>query len=254
MAHKRVNQPRSIRTNIDTTRQREAVRGPGVDTRTWIAWGEIQELGHDESGGIFADVRVMPDGKLETCFIGSDHVDDQGGDWTGGYKVGDNVVILFPGGDESLGPTIVCQVWNKSNRPAPDFGDGTEPTTDRVIRMGKGKKFRVRSSGTGGDIDMQAESGGNISAQSVGNGTSTLASEVQVIVDAPKVILGKGGSAVAVVGGPVSVTVPPLVCMVAGVPQPVFPAVMTSPPTSPLEIQAAGSIAFGITTVEAGEH
>jgi len=243
--------PRSIRKNLDMRRSTASVSAPGIDPRIWFTCAEVIALGHDEAGDMLADIRYKPDGKNETAKVGSCYVDDEGGDWCP-LDVGDNVLVAVPMGEESWGPVIVCRTWNQSKRPAADFGDGDEPTKDRVIRMGKGRKLRIRSSGSGGDVDIQAEGFGNVTLNTTGGGSTKVTSDNVAQINAPQTILGEGGAAVITVGGIGKVTLPALACVVTalGLPGIVFPVGPT--PLAPLPIDGACSMVLGVNRVKAG--
>lgn len=243
--------PRRIRKNLDTTRLAAAAARPGIDPRVWLTWAEVVELGHDPAGDLLADVKYMPDGRPETAKIGTCYVDDGAGDYSP-LDVGDTVLVAVPMGDEAFGPVIISRVWNESKRPShSDFGDGDEPTKNRVIRMGKGRKLVIRSNGTGGDVDIQAEGFGNVNINSTGGGNTNVTSDNQVKVNGAKVILGDGGQALATVGGIGKVTLPPMACVVSGAVGFVYPLSIPTPSAAP-PIDGACQLVLGVTKVEAG--
>lgn len=143
---------------------------PGADSRVWLTYAYVTELGYDPEQGMFADVEYAPAGDSDTVFFGGPY----SGNGFGLHcpvAVGDIVLIANANGDPNTGPLIVGKLWNASQRPAAAFaGEGDDPTQDVVLVVRPGQKLRVATSGSGDGVEMVVGSG-DWSAQAGGNAT-----------------------------------------------------------------------------------
>lgn len=169
----------SARRRFDMGRFAAMSKRPGVDPRIWLTWAVVTELGYDSDQGIFADVTFQPTGEQETVILGGPYA----GDGFGFYlpvEVGDVVLIAVPNGDSNAGPYVVGRAWRGADKPSSDFKaeqpvDGSDvPSSNSVLRMRSGKKFLIRTSGDGGDLDFKVEGGGSFALENVGAGVMSL--------------------------------------------------------------------------------
>lgn len=108
---------RSRAGSFDARAFAEAIRGPGMDTRTWCSYGTVGVIGDDGSfdtssmeailvapDGVYADVRLEPSGMPVTCRvqlgIGST------GTILAPIKPGDAVLVHVASGNPAAGPVI----------------------------------------------------------------------------------------------------------------------------------------------------
>jgi len=117
---------------IDVAAMREAVKGPGVDTRMWLAMGTVvagtadkhpvrftDEDGNALPHGVLVDVKLHPSGTEVPCRV----MGRTAGNGTGEYHPfvdGDEVLVAVPGGDERSG----CVIMGRANQALDVF-----PTT-----------------------------------------------------------------------------------------------------------------------------
>lgn len=143
-----------------------AVSRPGIDPRQWIKLASVEELGFDPLEGVFADLLLLPEGVPDTALVGSTYAGAAFGDWCP-LEVGDLVVVAIPDGDSGSGPVVIARCWNAADPPHPDFGDGSEPSQDRVIRSRTGRAIKLRTSGTGA-MSLVAEGAADAELTSLG--------------------------------------------------------------------------------------
>lgn len=155
-----------------------AMARPGADTRTWLTFGIVLELGYDPvavpglTGGVFADVQFQPSGEIETCYVGMPYAGGGFGAWWP-LRKDDTVVVAVPMGDTGYGPVIISRLWNSGDLPPPgtdpDWAPGgDEPPTDAVIRMEPGVSYKLR--GSGANIDIRVEGTGDVIIENTGTG------------------------------------------------------------------------------------
>lgn len=133
---------------LDVGALSSAASRPGIDPRTWVTLAVVTELGFDPVEGTFADVKFVPGGENETCYVGTQYAGAGFGE-NNPLKVDDLVVVVVPMGDPGLGPVIIARFNNKADPPPPDFAEGDEPSSDRIIRVEPLKNFKVFVTGTG---------------------------------------------------------------------------------------------------------
>lgn len=133
----------------------------------WITLASVVQLGFDSVHGIFADVKFMPTGELETALVGTSYAGNGFGDWAP-LHVDDIVLVAVPNGDPNTGPVIIARMWSGADHPSADFkaaqqDNGSDvPTNDRVIRVEPGQKLRLITSGDTGEIDITVEGNTNV--------------------------------------------------------------------------------------------
>lgn len=141
------------RRSIDLGSLSAAVSRPGIDPRTWVTLAEVIEAGFDAENGFFADVVYIPSDEEQTCLVGAQYAGEHYGLWTP-LEPGDIVVVAVPNGDSNAGPVIISRVWQVTAPPPPEGGTGTEPTLDVILRVKPGRKLRIHTSETGGDVEI----------------------------------------------------------------------------------------------------
>lgn len=180
-----------------------AVSRPGIDPRVWITKATVEELGFDANEGIFADV-ALDDGTHETCLLGTQFSTDGGGLYCP-VSVGDIVLVAIPDGEPDYGPTVICQLWSKKRRPAPEMGVGDTPAGDVIWRTAKGRKLRILT--TDGEIALLTDGSGNITITSTSSGVIQVsATNSKVQVTSPDVELGNANPTDPVARAPATAT------------------------------------------------
>ena len=134
---------------------------PGADSRVWLCYATVTELGFDSTQGIFADIEYMPGGDADTAYFAAPYA----GGGFGAYfpiAIGDTVLVANSQGDPANGPLIIGRFWNASDVPNAELaGEGDDPTKDSVIRIEPGQTLKIRSSG-GGAVDIEVEGSGDL--------------------------------------------------------------------------------------------
>lgn len=168
-----------MKRRLDISRLSSVASRPGVDPRTWITWASVRDIGFDAEQGIFADVTFIPTGETETVFVGSDYAGGEFGAYSP-IEVGDIVVVAIPNGDPGAGGIIVGRAWRGADKPSANFKadqqvDGNDVPTDNVVlRVRPGKKYVIRTSDSGGDIDIKVEGDGATTVENAGSGAITV--------------------------------------------------------------------------------
>lgn len=145
---------------LDAAKLASLASRPGVDPRVWLSLAVVTEVGFDPKEGLFADLRFVPTGEEETAYIGTNYAGKGFGEHSPLAK-DDLVLVAVPGGDPGLGCIIIAR-WNSAaDKPPAEFGDGDEPTKDRVLRVEPGQNLRIYVSG-GGKVSIVAEEASTI--------------------------------------------------------------------------------------------
>jgi hypothetical protein len=194
------------RTGVDLGRLASAMQRPGADPRVNLSFGLVALLGFDTAQGIFADVKLLPTGEIETCFVASGgYAGPSYGVW-GPLQINDMVLVALPNGDPNAGPTIIARIWNGGAPPhedfkSPDQDDGNDvPSNDYVIRVQPGQNIKVRVSDSSGDnatqggMDFKVEGDGTLNIETDGSGAMTLTATG----DGPITVEGQGSGDVSV--------------------------------------------------------
>ena len=158
---------------------REAIGGPGVDTRVWCAIARIDDdedaIRWDEGIGWIADVTFITgplanDGP-NACRV-ADPFNENGGIDTAPPVAGCLCVVALPDGDPNTEPTIIGYL-SAEDCAAPTELFGEELTEERAA----GLHLRISSKGTawqlGGEIDLRSSA--DVRVQS--DGTARLLGE-----------------------------------------------------------------------------
>ena len=136
-----------VRSSVDLGRLAEAASRPGIDPRNWLTRCIITDVVYDPKHGLFADVKIQPDGDEETVLVGANYAgDDFGSYWP--VKVDDIVLVAFPLGDPGEGGVIISRLFSGSEKPpkelsANDSGADGDPTTDPTLRIEDGATLRI---------------------------------------------------------------------------------------------------------------
>jgi hypothetical protein len=94
------------------------VARPGIDPRINCSRGEaLKDSTIDKEHGHYVDVQLLPSGMEVTCRVPSSYAGKDFGSHEGIIKEGDEVYVLIPEGDPTLGPIIVARVWSEKYLP-----------------------------------------------------------------------------------------------------------------------------------------
>jgi len=128
--------------DVDTQRLHEAIKGPGIDTRTWIETGICQGDAYSESqdgGGVlwFCDVVLQPSGgDPVTCRLGSWARSGSGVGVLSPLHDGDEVQVMLDDGDPNNGPVAVARLNGPQALPPAGWNnDSTVIVSDVPIRL-----------------------------------------------------------------------------------------------------------------------
>jgi hypothetical protein len=210
---------------------------PGADTRVWVTYARVEDVGFDADSGFFADVVTIPDGIRECVLIGTPDADADGGLYCP-VRPGDVVLIGIPNGEYDMGACLLARVWGKGRKPPTEAGSGDTPTNDVVwkVRGDRSMKFIV----DGSEFRVTGKGGGRVMIETTGSGGVTVQSEESIIVNAPEVLLGAAPAAeVATVGS----------TCIGSLDVAVLAAAILSPPPSgqiPITCQIVGAAASGV--------
>lgn len=180
------------RSTIDAGRLAALARRP-EDTAIWASLAIVTELGYDAEVGMFADVKLLPDGEPETCVIGSAYVGDLFGSFMP-LKKDDVVLVIFPRGDPGEGPVLVCRINNTQLRPPAAFAENDdessdEPTTGPTLVVEPGQKVRIIGN-QGTEVRVELSGGCSFEVEATEGSTVRLASDVSTTLNAPLMKLG----------------------------------------------------------------
>ena len=153
------------RRNFDMGRLREAIRGPGADTRVWIATARIDDdpdaLTFDPEIGWIVDVTFYG-GPLDQegpvpCRMG-DVFAQQGGTKSNPPGPGCEVLVAITDGDANSNPVIVARMHNAGGCEVPTSVNGddlteTKALADHIVVTTKGSDEQY-----GGDRRITAKS------------------------------------------------------------------------------------------------
>lgn len=158
---------------FDTATIRDAVTGPGTDTRSWIQYGLVDAStagGHstrfnDQDGtplqeGVMVDVTLQPSGLSVPCRIAG----QTGGSGEGEYSPfgpGDEVIVAIPDGNERNGCVIIGRLSNGKD-VFPSTVAGIDVTKNNVTFrrlktpyiMETASTWMVRSAATGANFNI----------------------------------------------------------------------------------------------------
>lgn len=136
---------------IDASRLRALVRGPGVDTRTWVSLAVVLKTKVDlapNAEGFWVDVLLLPYRQEETAFVGSVYAGDGFGLYVPLEK-DDLVEVKFSQGDPEQGLIVGDRLWSSSDKPSADFNDAQgNPRPDVVLHVKPGSHLHVIAEST----------------------------------------------------------------------------------------------------------
>lgn len=157
----------------DPSRIASLASRPGIDTRVWLHYAVVEDVGFDANEGVFADIRFLPDGRPDCAIVGACYA----GNGFGMYAplaVDDVVLVAVPAGDTDAGPVIIARLWNGTDKPPAEMAgttarEGTpDPTSDLYVRVQPGQSLKVRAS-SGGGVDIKSEGSGRIVIEQSGS-------------------------------------------------------------------------------------
>lgn len=163
----------SVRRSIDTGALAKALSRPGIDTRVWLSYAVVTDLGFDPNEGPFADIQYVPSGTTDTCLIGAPYAGNSFGAWFP-LEVDDLVLVAVPSGDSNTGPVLIQRVWSAADPPMAEMGQSGELSKDVVLRMKPGQKLRILTSATGDGVSFTVAGDGNIVLDPQGSGLAVI--------------------------------------------------------------------------------
>jgi hypothetical protein len=218
----------------------------------WLAFAVVEDVAYDADHGMFADIKLLPEGDTATALVGGDYAGDGFGEFVK-PGIGHIVLVAMTSGDAGFGPVIIKRVFTGSEKPPPEFkntsgADAMDATEDPTIVVEPGKTLRVVvRDGAHVSFDVSGDSDFNIKA--TGNAKVNIEAESTVTVKSPDVKLGTApGSQVARVGDLTGGVLPPLMVTVGAASFPVIP--LTGLPT-PVPITVVTTIMSGQPEVTA---
>jgi len=152
-----------VSKSIDTARLGAAVRGPGMDTRTWVSLAVVTAVHVDPAEGVFVDVTLMPLGDQSAARLGVEYA----GNGFGMYaplEVDDEVLVEAPSGDPDAGLIVTRRLHGASDPPPQEVVDHPE---DLLVVVKPGKTLRMITKGAGNlVIEAQGSGGVRLGAES----------------------------------------------------------------------------------------
>lgn len=147
-----------VASTPDVSRIAAAVRGPGIDSRTWVAVGVVTACQVDAAEGAFVDVRLLTGrgGRTEVARVGCAYA----GPGFGLYaplQVDDEVLVEAPDGDPDNGLVVTARLHSPSDPPPQDVVDHPQ---DVVLVVRPGQSVRVVAVG-GGSVILEARGDGS---------------------------------------------------------------------------------------------
>lgn len=140
MSRRRIRVRRRATSAMDPQKIARAIRGPGIDTRSWVVTGTVgvsregeafdtsdADAVYTDRRGAVVDVRLEPSGAIITARWHGVSV-GRFGSVVFPLRGGDEVVVVIPDGDpQSDAITILCAAANATARTPPDWNN------DRVL-------------------------------------------------------------------------------------------------------------------------
>jgi hypothetical protein len=189
-------------SEMDIASLRDLFSGPGVDTRSWLEYGQVQpDSGdshsvrfNDEDGnplpqGVMVDVKLQPGGIILPCRVGG-HLAGTGEAEYSPFGPGDEVLVAIPSGDERQGGVIISRLTNTYDT-FPRQVAGQDVTLNNVTFkrlktpyiLETAASYLVRSALTGAQLAMDAS--GNLFF-SDGEGSLLSISQSVITLQTPK--------------------------------------------------------------------
>jgi hypothetical protein len=116
---------RTLRRQIDPGRLGLAAARPGIDPRTWVAIGVVEELGYSTAEGLIMVLRVVQGalvGEMVTCEL-APSLARSGALISAPIAIGDVGVMVVPDGDANNVPAVVGFL-RMEEAPAPSHVNG----------------------------------------------------------------------------------------------------------------------------------
>lgn len=151
------------RWDMDTQSLGESAQRPGIDPRSWVEHGTVDDVDFDPEYGLVATVTLLPQEVQISAIVPTLY----GGDGWGMFvpvRTGSDVVVLFPGGDFSNTPVIVGTLWSPARKPQTDVTTNdhlylkVEPSKDVHVHTTGGGKVHVKVEGAG-DVVIEVDTG-----------------------------------------------------------------------------------------------
>lgn len=117
---------------IDARSLGEALSYPGIDPRTWLSYGTVDEDGvaFDEDMGPLVPVTLQPSQTQVMCAVGSMVAGDLEGEYTP-FIEGDTVLVAIPHGMERGTPAIIAR-FNNARAKFPDQAASQDTTKNAL--------------------------------------------------------------------------------------------------------------------------
>ena len=164
-----------VGTSMDVGRAAAAVRGPGIDTRTWFSLAIINAM-TVTSEGAFAQVTLHPSGDVHNARCGGSEL------WEP-LNIDDEVVVAWPSGDPMEGLVVVRRLGSAADPPdkrvvnAPgDWWTITKPKVNAHLIAGAALELRAEGSGQDATLDADGNvvlQGGTLDVARKTDSTST---------------------------------------------------------------------------------
>jgi hypothetical protein len=142
---------------IDVSRLAAAVRGPGIDSRTWVSLAIVNAVKMDSDEGVFVDVTLMPSRRPEVARVGQEYAGPGFGLHTP-LQVDDEVLVTAPDGDPDNGLVVTRRLHSASDPPSQEAVDNPQ---DVVLVVKEGQSVRIITSG-GGSVILEGRGGGSL--------------------------------------------------------------------------------------------
>lgn len=139
------------RPPLDVARLREAISGPGADTRRWVDHVLLTSEAVLEAGGVYADGETQPGGERITVRLAPVYVGAGGAVYVPARK-GDLVVVAYPGGNLAGGAVEIARLFADAD-PVP--GEVRAKPLDLWIVASEGQDVRIKAAG--GTVSIQAD-------------------------------------------------------------------------------------------------
>lgn len=138
-----------VTKGLDVTRLANAVSRPGIDPRIWVSYAVLQTAPvvdtREGKQGVFADVRLLPSGVLDTARVGAIYAGNGFGLYAPLHK-NDEVLVCAPSGNPDEGLVITQRLWSTSDPQPQQVADTPEDVT-LVVEPDKNLRLSVQGSG-----------------------------------------------------------------------------------------------------------
>lgn len=154
---------------IDLAALRDALAGPGMDTRQWVSFGVVEAMSADTPEqaveftpefGPLVCVVLQPSGYLARCRVSGMVAGNMEAEYHP-FITGDEVIVVIPEGDERAGCTIIGRLNNEIDQwPGGIAGQNAADNTFAFRRIRTpyilefASSYLMRSAGTGAFLSM----------------------------------------------------------------------------------------------------